>query len=124
MANAASELNSYIDGATLYNIVNFAIDVSMKATGYSTIAENYQTFMIRVQAYTTGIKTYSEAFSAIKEGDTSSHMINRLMVAFTYCRQASTRIHETICDLNSTPDTEKQKILDYIENLKATKIVD
>ena len=122
MVNLGSELGSKVNGGMLYSIVNFAIDASMKLTGYSDIADDYQTFMIQVEAYNTGRNTYENAFYAVKGGDTSARAINRLLVAFTYTKQSSLRIHETISNLRSTPTDEMKNILDYTTKLKNTSI--
>ena len=122
MVNLGSELGSKVNGGMLYSIVNFAIDASMKLTGYSDIADDYQTFMIQVEAYNTGRNTYENAFYAVKGGDTSARAINRLLVAFTYTKQSSLRIHETISTLRSTPTDEMKNILDYTTKLKNTSI--
>ena len=124
MASLASQTNSYINGATLYNIVNFAIDASMAITGYNDIAKDYQTFMIQVETYSTGRSLYEEAFMDVRGGDTSARTVNQLLLSFTYARQASLRIHETICDLTSTSSAEEQAIREYIRMLEETAIVD
>ena len=124
MASLASQTNSYINGATLYNIVNFAIDASMAITGYDDIAKDYQTFMIQVETYSTGRTLYEEAFVDVRSGDTSARTVNQLLLSFTYARQASLRIHETICDLTSTSSAEEQAIREYIRMLEETAIVD
>lgn len=122
MVNLGSDIGSKINGGMLYSIVNFAIDASMKLTGYSDIADDYQTFLIQVEAYNTGRNTYENAFYTVKRGDTSAKAINRLLVAFTYTRQSSLRIHDTISNLRSTPADEKKNIQDYTTKLKKTSI--
>lgn len=123
MTNVASESASYINGSTLYSIINFAIDASMKLSGQEQVAEDYLTFVIQVQAYEAGVTSYRDAFYTVKSGDTSAQAINRLLVAFSYARQAGIRIHDTILKLNNLTTDEAKQVLDYYSMLSATTII-
>jgi len=119
LANCASKFDATMNGGVLYSIFNLAIDTTMKLTGGDEIAKDYQTFMIQVNNYTTGIDAYSNARNAILAGDTSNEAINRFVCAFTYAKQAALRTHNTILKLEGTTSSERESIREYINELES-----
>lgn len=119
LASCASKFDATMNGGVLYSIFNLAIDVTMKLTGGDEIAKDYQTFMIQVNNYTTGIDAYSIARNALLTGEASNETINRFVCAFTYAKQAALRTHNTILKLEGTTSSERERIREYISELES-----
>ena len=123
MEQLVSDANAYIGAGTLYNIINFGIDLYMKVSGDEQVADDYMTFMIQVEAYESGVTAYREAFNKVQSGDTSAQAVNRLLVSFTYARQSGLRIHDTISKLKCITIDEANAVFDYWKKLNNAKIV-
>lgn len=107
-----------VSGGALYSIVTLNLDIGLKLTGVSDIADNYHTFMVQVESYNKARKAYVNACTAIKNNDTSNTAVIRFMNCFNYAKQATIRIHETILELKNTPDSELQEIQAFVDSIK------
>ena len=123
VASAFSSIEAHFTGGTALMLANLAIDVIMKLFHGDEIADDYQTFMIQVEAYGAGRTSYMTAFEQVRGGDTSPQAVNRLLLTFTYAKQSALRIHDTISKLKFLNSNEKNEALDYYSTISATKIV-
>lgn len=122
VASAFSSMDAYFSGGTALLLVNLAIDVIMKLSGGSAIADDYQTFMIQVEAYDAGRTSYMTAFEKVRRGDTSAQAVNRLLLTFSYAKQSGLRIHDTISKLKFLSTDEAKEVLDYYSELQSVTI--
>ena len=109
-------------GGVLYSIITLSLDMSLKLSGLSDVAEDYQTFMVQVESYNKAREAYSNACDAIRNNDTSNAAAIRFVNCFNYAKQATIRIHETILKLENTPASELEEIQAFVDSIKNVSI--
>ena len=100
-------LDKAISAPTL-KVVFFALELSMRLSGYSATAEGYQDFLTRKELYSVALETYSSAFVKVHEGDVSGGAVRQLYLVFLYTKQTTLRLCDTMLAMD-TLITEEEK---------------
>ena len=82
----------------LYKIVTFAVDSALEFNGYDKVADSMMDVIIRVDTFGQALSSYRQAFSAVKNGDTSAIALNRLGLSYQLCCTSCYRMYDALAE--------------------------